>query len=364
MTYPDLHVVPFTAFPNDNAPTGDSFSTRVKRPRIIRRGKVPYGINDLLLKCRSIVQDHFEVGGDISFESRFVKYGKHKLMDTEMAPTPAKPTPKPVQPAGVAEEKEEGSDVDSEVDSEVDSDAEIEEDEEGDDDSEDHEEEYNDVEDPNVEASGKAAPSGSEAPEPTHEEQQKSDADKKATAVKLKKKIEFVTIGLLGHPNSGKSSVINALAGKKVVSVSKSPGHTKHFQTIFLNKTTRLCDCPGLVFPAVDMPQPLQILCGLYPIAQVREPYSVVQFLAERVPLEIIYGLLPRRTEEEIQRAIKFAAREKVKDVSVHLNSMEDSENHSESESEESASSSSEYGDSVYTPPHRWSAWEICEVNG
>ena len=40
-----------------------------------------------------------------------------------------------------------------------------------------------------------------------------------------------LTIGCCGIPNVGKSSVMNALIGKKVVSVSKTPGHTKHFQT-------------------------------------------------------------------------------------------------------------------------------------
>lgn len=40
----------------------------------------------------------------------------------------------------------------------------------------------------------------------------------------------YVTIGTLGHPNAGKSSLINALTGKKLVSVSKTPGHTKYFQ--------------------------------------------------------------------------------------------------------------------------------------
>lgn len=72
--------------------------------------------------------------------------------------------------------------------------------------------------------------------------------------------------------------------GKKVVSVSRTPGHTKHFQTIYLTKTVCLCDCPGLVFPST-VPKELQILMGSFPIAQVREPYTVVQFLAERVNL-------------------------------------------------------------------------------
>ena len=34
--------------------------------------------------------------------------------------------------------------------------------------------------------------------------------------------------------------------GHTKLSIFRTPGHTKHFQTIFLTKTVRLCDCPGL----------------------------------------------------------------------------------------------------------------------
>ncbi|XP_076342492.1 nucleostemin 4 isoform X2 [Tachypleus tridentatus] len=100
----------------------------------------------------------------------------------------------------------------------------------------------------------------------------------------------ILTIGCVGHPNVGKSSVLNGLMGRKVVSVSRTPGHTKHFQTIYLTPTVRLCDCPGLVFPS-KVPKPLQVLTGCYPIAQVREPYSVVMYLAQRVPVTDILKL-------------------------------------------------------------------------
>ena len=69
----------------------------------------------------------------------------------------------------------------------------------------------------------------------------------------------FITIGCCGFPNVGKSSLLNSLNGKKVVSVSRTPGHTKHLQTIFLTKTVRLCDCPGLVFPSL-VSKPLQVI--------------------------------------------------------------------------------------------------------
>lgn len=102
------------------------------------------------------------------------------------------------------------------------------------------------------------------------------------------------TIGLIGHPNVGKSSVLNALAGKKMVSVSKTPGHTKILQTILLNEEICLCDCPGLVFPYRNVPKHVQELCGLYPYAQIREPLSAVRFLAEHIPIERILQLKPR----------------------------------------------------------------------
>lgn len=103
---------------------------------------------------------------------------------------------------------------------------------------------------------------------------------------------DYVTIGLVGHPNVGKSSLINSIMGRTVVSASRTPGHTKHFQTIHLTANVRLCDSPGLVFPSL-LPKPLQILSGMFPIAQVQEPYSTIQYLAERIPLEKILRLTP-----------------------------------------------------------------------
>jgi GTP-binding protein EngB required for normal cell division len=79
-----------------------------------------------------------------------------------------------------------------------------------------------------------------------------------------------VTIGLLGQPNVGKSTVLNSLMGQHVVQCSSTPGRTKHYQTHFMTPNIRLCDCPGLIFPAA-VPRALQVLAGLYPVNQLRE---------------------------------------------------------------------------------------------
>ncbi|XP_061803691.1 guanine nucleotide-binding protein-like 1 [Nerophis lumbriciformis] len=92
-----------------------------------------------------------------------------------------------------------------------------------------------------------------------------------------------LTLGCIGFPNVGKSSVINSLVGRKVVSVSRTPGHTKYFQTYYLTPTVKLCDCPGLVFPSCVDKQ-LQILAGIYPVSQLQEPYSSIGYLCERTP--------------------------------------------------------------------------------
>lgn len=113
----------------------------------------------------------------------------------------------------------------------------------------------------------------------SQEEEVESDVSP-PSPVKFKNGV--LTIGCIGYPNVGKSSLLNGLKGMKVVSVSKTPGHTKHFQTIFITPTVKLCDCPGLVFPSrVD--KALQVLAGIYPISQVREYFSAIRYLSERI---------------------------------------------------------------------------------
>jgi large subunit GTPase 1 len=105
---------------------------------------------------------------------------------------------------------------------------------------------------------------------------------------------EKITIGLVGYPNVGKSSTINALIGEKCVSVSSTPGKTKHFQTIHLSPTLILCDCPGLVFPTFSTTKADQVCNGVLPIDQLREHTGPTSLVTRRIPqrvLEATYGI-------------------------------------------------------------------------
>lgn len=112
-----------------------------------------------------------------------------------------------------------------------------------------------------------------------------------------------LTVGLIGYPNVGKSSTINSLMGEKCVAVAATPGKTKHFQTLHLDESLVLCDCPGLVFPSFVTTQAEMVCNGVLPIDQLREHTAPSELVAKRIPkyvLEAIYGIIiPIKSPEE-----------------------------------------------------------------
>ena len=65
-----------------------------------------------------------------------------------------------------------------------------------------------------------------------------------------------VTVGVVGYPNVGKSSLINSLKRSRVAGVSPRAGHTTTMQEIALDSKVKLLDCPGIIFGADDSTGP------------------------------------------------------------------------------------------------------------
>jgi nuclear GTP-binding protein len=103
-----------------------------------------------------------------------------------------------------------------------------------------------------------------------------------------------ISVGFIGYPNTGKSSIINTLKAKKVCTVAPIPGETKVWQYITLMKRIYLIDCPGVVPPNVDDGEVDIILKGSVRVEKMSNPEDTIPTILERVRHEYLkrtYGL-------------------------------------------------------------------------
>ena len=67
-----------------------------------------------------------------------------------------------------------------------------------------------------------------------------------------KKLKQLITVGVVGFPNVGKSSLINSLKRSKAAATGNTPGVTKSMQEIQLDKNIVLIDSPGVVLSTTE----------------------------------------------------------------------------------------------------------------
>ncbi|EME27284.1 Nucleolar GTP-binding protein 2 [Galdieria sulphuraria] len=105
-----------------------------------------------------------------------------------------------------------------------------------------------------------------------------------------------ISVGIVGYPNVGKSSIINTLRGKKVVNVAPVPGETKVWQYVTLFRRVYLIDCPGIVHEASAPDDAELVLRGVVRTESLRdEAADYIPLLLERVKkqhLKKTYGIL------------------------------------------------------------------------
>jgi len=98
-----------------------------------------------------------------------------------------------------------------------------------------------------------------------------------------------ISVGFVGYPNVGKSSIINTLKQKQVCVAAPVPGQTKVWQYITLFRRVFLVDCPGVVYPNNDTHEDI-VLKGIIRIQNIEDPETYVPEILRRVRKEYIYN--------------------------------------------------------------------------
>jgi len=100
---------------------------------------------------------------------------------------------------------------------------------------------------------------------------------------------EKTYIGIIGYPNTGKSSIINILIGKKVSRVASESGFTKGMQKVKLSKNIYLIDTPGVIpssensnLSSKDLVKHAQINVRTWD--KVKEPEMILYNLIKQYP--------------------------------------------------------------------------------
>ncbi|MFT4326209.1 MAG: GTPase [Candidatus Woesearchaeota archaeon] len=102
---------------------------------------------------------------------------------------------------------------------------------------------------------------------------------------------EVATVGVVGYPNTGKSSIINALKGRNSAPVSSRAGHTKGLQRVRVSAKISLLDTPGVIPYDERYNVNHQTILSSKNAESLRDPEGAVFQILEEFPhvLELFY---------------------------------------------------------------------------
>lgn len=135
-----------------------------------------------------------------------------------------------------------------------------------------------------------------------------SSTDRLGTTI-LKKKIlemsrgEEVVVGIVGYPNVGKSSVINALSGRGAARTSSESGFTKGRQRIRVDNKIVVLDTPG-VLPYREKDSTKHAMIGAVDYSKIKDcEYAALKLIEQRRGLICAhYGVDGEDSEEILEK--------------------------------------------------------------
>ena len=121
-----------------------------------------------------------------------------------------------------------------------------------------------------------------------------------------------ISVGIVGFPNVGKSSLINSLLRIRKVGVSSVPGFTRSYQEVILDKNIRLIDCPGIVFAEEnDGNSAANALRNCVNVDEIADVYSPMGAVLERCPQSYLMQLysIPKFKSQDVMAFLSLVAR-------------------------------------------------------
>lgn len=94
-----------------------------------------------------------------------------------------------------------------------------------------------------------------------------------------------ILVGCLGYPNTGKSSVINGVAGKQKTSTSSISGHTKGIQIVNAGSRMKFIDTPGVI-PFDEFDEYMHGMLGIKDATHLKDPIGVALKIIEKMYTE------------------------------------------------------------------------------
>ncbi len=125
-----------------------------------------------------------------------------------------------------------------------------------------------------------------------------------------------VFVGVVGYPNTGKSSVVNVLKGKQAAGTSRTSGFTKGKQKVRIAKDLYLLDTPGVI-PYREEDELKHVLIAVKNVQQIKEP----DIIAIKI-IELFRKENPRGFEDKYDVLIQEDTEETIAAVAKKMNKL------------------------------------------
>lgn len=111
----------------------------------------------------------------------------------------------------------------------------------------------------------------------------------------IRNRARKIKVMVVGIPNTGKSTILNTLAGKKIAKTGNVPAITRHQQRTSLKNNIDIYDTPGILWPVIEPMKRAYILAASGAISDTAIDYGDIAFFSAGLLLERYPELLMER---------------------------------------------------------------------